>query len=94
MKHRYTPRALADREAIFAYLHRRSPAGAAQVMAQLGNAIDRLSTEPLGGTPTDIDGVRVIFIRRYPYRLFYRVRGDGLEILHIRHTSRQPGDLE
>ena len=40
------------------------------------------------------DGVRVIFIRRYPYRLFYRVRDDGLEILHIRHTSRQPGDLE
>ncbi len=28
-------------------------------------------------------------IVRYPYKIFYRVRADIVEILHIRHTSRR-----
>ena len=27
---------------------------------------------------------------RYPFRIFYRVRDDTIDILHIRHTSRRP----
>lgn len=34
--------------------------------------------------------VRVLFVGRYPYKFFYRVRGDTVEVLHIRHTSRFP----
>jgi plasmid stabilization system protein ParE len=32
---------------------------------------------------------RVTFVVRYPYKIFYRVRHDIVEILHIRHTSRR-----
>ena len=28
--------------------------------------------------------------RLYPFRIFYRVRGDVIHIVHIRHTSRRP----
>jgi plasmid stabilization system protein ParE len=31
-------------------------------------------------------------LSRYPYKIFYRVTGDTVEILHIRHAARQPRD--
>jgi hypothetical protein len=29
---------------------------------------------------------------RYPYKIFYRVIADTIEILHIHHAARQPWD--
>jgi plasmid stabilization system protein ParE len=34
--------------------------------------------------------VRAATVVRYPFRIFYRVREDTVDILHIRHTSRRP----
>jgi toxin ParE1/3/4 len=39
-------------------------------------------------------GVHVVPLGRYPYRIFYRVAGDTVEILHIHHAARQPWDDE
>ena len=39
---------------------------------------------------TNDPDVLVKFVARYPYKIFYRVRGDAIEIAHIRHTSRRP----
>jgi toxin ParE1/3/4 len=36
--------------------------------------------------------VRVTSLGRYPYKIFYRVADDTLEILHIHHAARQPWD--
>ncbi len=92
MKVRYTPRAFADREQIFDYLEQRSALGARNVIARIHAAIGRLADQPLSGYATDIEGVRVLFIGRHPYKVFYRVRNETIEILHIRHTSRRPLD--
>jgi toxin ParE1/3/4 len=34
-------------------------------------------------------GIRAVPFIRYPYRLFYQVTSEAVEILHIRHTARQ-----
>jgi plasmid stabilization system protein ParE len=34
--------------------------------------------------------VRGILIGRFPYKLFFRIREDMVEILHVHHTARQP----
>lgn len=94
MKLRVTRRAFSDREQIQRYLRRQSAQGARSVMSHLDEAIDRIARNPNFGTPTDIDDVSVAFVGRYPYKIFYRVRGNGAQILHIRHTSRDPADLE
>jgi plasmid stabilization system protein ParE len=36
--------------------------------------------------------VRVASLIHYPYRIFYRVAADAIEVVHIRHTSRRPWD--
>jgi toxin ParE1/3/4 len=39
-------------------------------------------------------GVRVAPVGRYPYKIFYRITGDTVEILHIHHAARLPWDEE
>jgi toxin ParE1/3/4 len=94
MRVRYTPEAFADREQIYAYLRKRSPSGARNVMATISAAVRQLRDYPYSGHQTDDPEVRVKFVVRYPYHIFYRVRGDVVEIAHIRHTSRRPWEPE
>jgi plasmid stabilization system protein ParE len=47
-------------------------------------------TNPYSGYQTDDPDVRVKFVIQYPYKIFYRIRDDVVEIAHIRHTSRRP----
>ena len=89
MRIRYTPEAFSDRERILGYLRERSPGGARNVAASIREAVAQLADQPHGGYRTDNPEVRVTFVVRYPYKIFYRMRDDAVEILHIRHTSRR-----
>jgi toxin ParE1/3/4 len=88
MRVRYTPQAFSDRERIIEYLRERSPVGARNVAASIRDAVAQLREHPLSGYRTNDPEVRVVFVVRYPYKIFYRVR-EIVEILHIRHTSRR-----
>jgi toxin ParE1/3/4 len=90
MKVRYTPVAFADRERIFEYLRERSPTGARNVLASIRQTVQLLRDHPYSGYKTNDPDVRVKLVTRYPYKIFYRVREDTIEIAHIRHTSRRP----
>lgn len=89
----YTLRAAADRERIRVYLEAHSSTGARSVMTRLDAAARLLREQPEIGILTDIPHVRVCFIGRYPYKLFYRFREETIVILHIRHTSREPSPI-
>lgn len=88
MKIHYTPAAFSDREQILEYLSERSASGARNVAVSIRQTIEQLRDQPYSGHRTVNPEVRVIFVTRYPYKIFYRVR-DAIEILHIRHTSRR-----
>jgi toxin ParE1/3/4 len=92
MRVRYTPEAFADRERILEYLAERSPGGARNVATSIRDAVAQLGDQPHSGYRTDNPEVRVTFVVRYPYKIFYRVHDDVVEILHIRHTSRRARD--
>jgi toxin ParE1/3/4 len=88
----YAPRALRDLNSIGAYLIGRNPTGAANVLGAIKSSIDTLSFFPQIGRLIDNAGHRRVPVLRYPYVIFYRIAGDELLILHIRHTSRRPID--
>jgi toxin ParE1/3/4 len=94
MKLRLTPRAFADREAIFQHLRKKSPAGARNVMSRLRQALELVVAQPYSGPATDSGAVRVLFVGKYPYKVFYRVRADAIEVVHIRHTAQRPSAFE
>jgi toxin ParE1/3/4 len=90
MKVRYSRRAFADREAIFAYLEQRSPQGAQNVKRAIMHAIRLLASHPNIVKLTDETGVHEMSVPRRLYKVYYRIDGEEVWIVHIRDTRRKP----
>lgn len=90
MRVRYTPAAFAEREAIFDYLNERSPQAAREVVDLIARRIAELADHPHKGHPSDRKGIYTLWIAPRPYRVFYRIDGEDVVIVHIRHTARRP----
>lgn len=90
MKVRYTPRAFADREAIFDYLNERNPQAARRVKSFIARKIADLTFAPRRTRIVKALGVHSLWLGRYPYIVYYRVDGDVVSIIHIRHAARRP----
>jgi toxin ParE1/3/4 len=92
MKLVFSRQALADLDAIASYYSANaSPAIASSVERRIIDVIERIRRAPEAAPRVaQRPRVRAVAVIRYPFRIFYRPRGDAIEILHIRHTSRQP----
>jgi addiction module RelE/StbE family toxin len=90
MKVRYTPRAFADREAIYDYIEKRSPQGAQNVQLAIAQAIRSLASHPRLGRHTDWPGIYELIVPRRPYKVYYRIERDEVLIVHIRDSRRRP----
>jgi toxin ParE1/3/4 len=88
----YSRRALADLEEIASYYTANaSPAIAQSIERRFIAVIERICRLPEAAPRvSQRSTVRVVAVVRYPFRIFYRVRGDTIDILHIRHTSQRP----
>jgi toxin ParE1/3/4 len=89
MKVRYTPRARDDLDAIYEYLELRSPSGARAVKTRIERRIARLADFPFAAPLTEVPSVHEMSLLRHPYKVYYRVDGEEIWMLHIRHTARQ-----
>jgi plasmid stabilization system protein ParE len=88
----YSPLAVRDLEEIAAY-HRAvaAPHVATAIAQRIERIIDRLPLQPRSAPRVaGRRDVRAVLVLRYSYKIFYRQRGDTIEILHVRHTARQP----
>jgi toxin ParE1/3/4 len=100
MRVEYSKRALADLRQIAAYYARSGHSAIAdriaeriqQVIARIAVsplssrvAIERTRCRPEAGRPRRA-------APSYRYKIFYRIAGDAIRIVHIRHTSRRPYD--
>jgi plasmid stabilization system protein ParE len=90
MRVRYTPRAFADREAIFDYINRRNPRAAREVKAFIEKRISELGDLDIRHRVIPKLGVHALWLGRYPYIIYYRVSRDEIAIVHIRHAARRP----
>jgi toxin ParE1/3/4 len=95
MKLVFSQRALTDLDEIATYYAANARPAVAQSMGRrLNDVIDRICRVPEAAPRvSQRSQVRAAAVVRYPFRIFYRVRGDTIDILHIRHTSRRPSAL-
>lgn len=89
MNVRYTLRALSQLDAIYCYIAQHNPAAAERVKRYIQEAIDRLADFPMLGRATGKPGVHKLVLADYPYRIYYRVRGNEVMILRIRHGAQR-----
>jgi toxin ParE1/3/4 len=90
MRVRYTTRAFLERETIFDYLEERSPKGALNVQRAIARTVRALEGYPRLGQVTNVADVRELTVPRYPYKIYYRVEGEEVLILHVRDARRRP----
>ena len=93
MKVVYTAAALRDLDEIAEWLAVHYSAIAPTIERRIRAVIEHIGRWPESARrSTKRPGVRVMPIGRYPYKVFYRVTEDGVEILHIHHAARRPWD--
>jgi toxin ParE1/3/4 len=89
----YTDEALNDLAAIADWLTVRYPTVAPAVERRIRGVVAHIARWAASARSTsNRAGVRVVPLGRYPYKIFYRVTSDTVEILHIHHAARQPWD--
>jgi toxin ParE1/3/4 len=92
MKIEYSKRALADLRNASAY----SRAAFGDIVAvalevRIREAIEQIRHAPERAPCLEQRrDVRMMPLVYYPYKIFYRILGDAIRILHIRHASRRP----
>jgi toxin ParE1/3/4 len=93
MKVVYTEEALEDLDAIADWLIAHYPAVAPAVERRIRSVVAHIARWPESSRRSaKRPGVRAVPLGRYPYKIFYRVNDDTVEILHIHHAARQPWD--
>ena len=86
----YTDEALSDLDDVFRYIAEQYPGVLARFQVRLRTAAARISAWPSSAPRVhDYSDLRTVNLAPYPYRLFYRVKGDRIEILHVRHAARR-----
>lgn len=95
MRVRYTDTALSDLRDIQTYISQNDPAAALKVGAAIESAVLLLCLFPQKSRRIRWRGERALPLSRYPFIIFFRIKGDELEILRIRHGARRhPGFQE
>ncbi len=94
MRIEYSKRAITDLQKIAAYYDRSGNSAVAErIAARIQEVVVQITGSPLSGrSVVQRPGVRVVLLLGYRYKIFYRVAGETIRIIHIRHTSRRPYD--
>jgi toxin ParE1/3/4 len=90
MKLKYSYRAIADINAIAAYIGQHRPTAAERVGEAIEAAVQHLQDNPGLGINQPGLGARRLGVPRYPYSIYYRLTAYTVEILHVRDDRRKP----
>ena len=88
MKLRWTPEAIADRDAIFDYIEADNPAAALALDELFSDKAEQLIAHPKLGRPGRVGGTRELVVHEN-YILVYDMVGGLTRILRVLHAARQ-----
>lgn len=88
MSVRYSPRSLAELDAIRRHISKDNPSTAWIVASFIRRTIRNLQEWPYQGRATEKENVRRLVVSTFPYAVYYLVRDGEVVILTVRHTAR------
>jgi plasmid stabilization system protein ParE len=94
MKVSYTDEALRDLDEILEFIESNYPTILAAFEERLRAIEQRIGRWPKSAEEiVQRPGVHVVPFIRYPYKLFYQIANDAIEVLYIHHAARwEPWD--
>lgn len=72
------------------YYDEAQPGLGARFAAAVEEATARALAFPMAGSPASA-GTRRVFLKGFPFSLFYRPEGDGIVVFAVAHYARRPG---
>ena len=87
---RFHPEAEAEFQAAFAWYRARSPQAADRFEAEAERVMESVAANP-GRFPVYDDDHRFATLGRFPYTLVYQVVPDGIHVVAVAHSRRNPG---
>ena len=86
----FHPLAADEAEAAERWYRERNEIAAGRFERELNRAIERISERPEAGSPY-LSSTRRVLLRRFPFFVVYRVRGDNIQIVGVAQARRRPG---
>lgn len=94
MKVLFTTEDAEDLEMILNNMAQNYPRAIKPFRQRVRSVVTRIGTWPLSAQEVaERPGVHVVPMVRCPYKRFYRVEGDSVDILHIAHAARRDPPL-
>jgi toxin ParE1/3/4 len=90
---RWSGEANRDLNAIFDYLTDRSPRRQLSLSARLRSRIGQLARHPLIAPVVAAPDVRMLVITRTNFLIYYRVLGEEIVVLRVRHGAQEVLDF-
>ena len=79
-----------EAEAAERWYRERHEIASARFQRELDRAVDLIAERPKTGSPY-LRSTRRVLLRRFPFFVVYRVRGDNVQIVAVAHARRRPG---
>jgi plasmid stabilization system protein ParE len=90
MKIVYTDEALRNLDEILGYIASNYPMISTSFQKRLQTVVARIGAWPESAQEVaERPGVRVVPLIRYPYKVFYRITSEAVEVLYIHHAARR-----
>ena len=86
----FHPLAADEAQAAERWYRERNATASDRFQRDLDRAIERISDRPEAGSPY-LSNTRRVLLRRYPFFVVYRVRGENVQIVAVAHARRRPG---
>ena len=86
----FHPLAADEAKAAERWYRERNEIASARFQGELDRAVDLISERPNTGSPY-LGHTRRVLLRRFPFFVVYRVRGDNVQIVAVAHARRRPG---
>ena len=86
----FHPLAADEAQAAERWYRERNETASGRFQRELDVAIERISERPEAGSPY-LSNTRRVLLRRFPFFLVYRVRGEQVQIVAVAHARRRPG---
>jgi addiction module RelE/StbE family toxin len=87
---RWLKKARKNLDTAMDYIAQDDPEAAEAIYKHIRSRVDDLAEQPGQGRPGRVYGTRELVIKKYPYLVPYRVKGEEVVILRVFHTSRKP----
>ena len=81
--------AVADVEVAYRWYEAQRPGLGGEFLNEVEACLERISERPLS-FPAVINDARRALLRRFPYSVYFRLRGDEARVLALLHQARDP----